>query len=162
GVWPVFWIARRMTGGVFVPAAAGFAYIFLPVVVNCAHEAKPHLQGAVLMLFTIVAATRYVETGRGKFALLAGILCGAAFGTVLSALLGFIILPVMTFLRDRRWPDRVRVTLLTTLLGVATYFVTNPFVLINLFRDRALLRSNLTNSTDMYHVGGFASGIPNA
>jgi hypothetical protein len=162
GIWPVFWIARRFTGGILIPSAAALAYVFLPVVVNGAHEAKPHVQSAVLMLFAVAAATRYVETGRRSFLIGTGVLCGAAFGSVLSALLGFIIIPVMAILRDRRWPTRFRVTLTTTLIAVAVYFLTNPFVLINLFKDRAVLRSNLTNSTDMYHVGGLSSGIPNA
>ena len=52
----------------------------MPVVVNAAHEAKPHLPGAVLMLLAVLSATNYVRTGRRRYWLGAGALCGAAFG----------------------------------------------------------------------------------
>ena len=46
---------------------------------------------------------------------------------------------------------------MTTLVTGATGFVG-----INLVRNREVLRSNLTNSTEMYHVGGWRQGVPNA
>ena len=160
GIWPVFWIARRLSGGVWLPAAACVGYIFMPGVVNQAHEAKPHLAGAVLMLMAVIAACRYVETGRSRPALGAGILCGLAFGAVLSAVLVFVLLPIMVMLRGGR--GRRRALLIASAAGLLAYVVTNPYVAINLVRNRAVLRSNLTNSTEMYHVGGLREGIPNA
>jgi hypothetical protein len=83
GVWAVFWITRRLTGGSLAGAAAAAGcYIFLPVIVNMAHEAKPHLPAAVLMLLAVIAATKHVDTGRIRCWLLASILCGASFGMV--------------------------------------------------------------------------------
>jgi hypothetical protein len=162
GVWAVFWIARRLSGGLWVPAAATVAYIVMPVVVNMAHEAKPHLPGAVLMLLAIIAACRYVETGTRRHALGAGALCGAAMGTVLSAALIFIVIPAMALIRRDARGRRIYVVGIAAVLGAVTYFATNPYVAINLIRNRAVLRSNLTNSTDMYHVGGWRDGVPNA
>jgi hypothetical protein len=162
GVWAVFWIARRLSGATWAAAFASLCYVFLPVVINGAHEAKPHLPGAVLMLCAVIAASRYVETGRRKQALVAGALCGAAFATVLSAALVFIVLPVMAFLRPGTWRARVVTMILAGVMGAGVYVATNPYVAINLVRNREVLKSNLTNSTDMYRVGGWRQGVPNA
>ena len=46
------------------------------------------------------------------------------------------------------------------LLAAFVYCLTNPYVPINLIRDRAVLRSNFGNSSDFYHAGW--SGLPRA
>lgn len=160
GVIAVFWIARRLVGAFAAASAAALAFMFMPAVINQAHEAKPHLQGAVLLLCAVIAAQRFVETGRRSAAWSTGAVCGAAFGTVLTSLAAFATLPVMVMLRSITWGERIRLLLGAALIGVAVYGITNPYVPINLVRNRAVLRSNLGNSTDMYHVGGWASGIP--
>jgi hypothetical protein len=162
GVWAVFWIARRLGGSDWAAGAAGLGYAFLPVVVNGAHEAKPHLPGAVLMLCAIIAACRYVETSARKYLIATGALCGAAFAMVLSALWGFAVIPAMVLMSRQSWRRRIGVCLSAGALGIAVYFCTNPYVAINLVGNRELLRSNLTNSTDMYRAGGWRSGVPNA
>lgn len=161
GVWAVFWIARRFTGSDLAAAAGALCYTFMPVVVNMAHEAKPHLPGAVLMLLSVVAATRYVETGRTRWWAATGALCGAAFGMVLSSLVGFAVIPVMVLLRKDAWGRRLRVLLGATAVGFAIYFVTNPYVLINTIVAPEILRSNLENSTAMYGRRGLG-GLWNA
>ena len=40
-------------------------------------EAKPHLPGAVLMLLSVIAAAKYAESGRSRWWVAAGALCGA-------------------------------------------------------------------------------------
>src|SRR5438046_7371686 len=120
----------------------------MPVVINMAHEAKPHLPGAVLILLALIAAVRYIETASRRWALGAGALCGSAFGMVLTGALSFILLPVMCYLRWRsRW--RLRVVLvdfvLALALGFGLYTVTNPFVIFHLLGDRTILLSNLGN-----------------
>jgi hypothetical protein len=162
GVWAVFWIARRLGGSDWAAGAAGLGYAFLPVVVNGAHEAKPHLPGAVLMLCAVIAACRYVETSARRYAVATGVLCGAALGMVLSGLWGFMVIPAMALMTRQSWRQRIRFCLTAGALGVVVYFCTNPYVAMNLVRNRELLRSNLTNSTDMYRVGGWRSGVPNA
>lgn len=103
GVWAVFWLARRMSGGALLPAAfAGLGFVAMPVVINMAHEAKPHLAGAVLQLLAVVAATKYVEGQRRRWWLAIAVCCGAAFGMVLSAWPIFIVLPMAERLRWRR------------------------------------------------------------
>jgi hypothetical protein len=132
---------------------AGVGYVLLPVVINMAHEAKPHLPAAVLMLLAVIAAVKYVDTGARRFGLLAGVLCGAAFGMVLTGAMSFILLPTMCFVR---WRSRAKLRLvLVDLLaaitcGVAIYCVTNPFVIVHLIGDPTVLQSNLANSQAMY------------
>ena len=161
GVWVVFGLTKRLTHGMIFPALAGLGYVFMPVVVNMSHEAKPHLPGAVLMLLTVGVAEAYVRTGHRKWAILAGAVAGAAMGMVISSLLAFSILPVMTMLRRQTWRQRILLTLLAVGTGIAVYFLTNPYVAINLVRNRAVLRSNLGNTTNMYHVGGWIGGLQN-
>jgi hypothetical protein len=164
GVWAMWWIARRMTGGNWLIAtAAAICYALMPAVVNMAHEAKPHLPGTVLMLLAVITATRYVETGRTRWWIITGMLCGAAFGMVLSALLGFVIIPAMTLVRRQSWQRRTLVTIGGVACGFATYFVTNPYVLIHLMGvNREVLTSNLQNSTAMYQAPPSAVGLLNA
>jgi hypothetical protein len=174
GVWAVFWIAQKISGQRFLAMLAAGAYVQLPAVLNMAHEAKPHLPGAVLMLLAVIAAIKYVETDARKWALIAGVLCGAAFGMVLTGLFSFVILPFMALHRNRGAMGERILTLrnaarhqLPTLLlalacAIATYCVTNPFVLIHWFGDRTVLESNLRNSMAMYTAPLTREGLLNA
>ena len=80
GVWAVFWIVRRLTRDLLIAASAGVAFTFLPVVINGAHEAKPHLPGVVLMLLAIMAAIKWIETGKYGFAVACQPSCTAVTG----------------------------------------------------------------------------------
>lgn len=162
GVWIAYALARRLGCRRFVASSAALAYVTMPVVVNMAHEAKPHLPGAVLMLLTVLLADQYVRTGRIRWAVAAGAAAGAAFGMVLSAVLVFAALPAMALLRRDTGRRRIVVTLIAVASGIAVYLITNPYVAINAITNRAVLRSNLGNSADMYHVGGWGSGVVNA
>ncbi|MGH7213481.1 MAG: ArnT family glycosyltransferase [Tepidisphaeraceae bacterium] len=165
GVWAVFWITRRLTGpgSLIAPITAALCYTFMPVVVNMAHEAKPHLPGAVLMLFAVMAATKYVETGRTRWWVWTGVACGAAFGMVLSAMWAFAVIPVMVMLRkDDPWRRRVVVMFGAGAIGLAVYFATNPYVLVNALTNPEPLRSNLANSKAMYAVHDLGAGVVNA
>jgi hypothetical protein len=160
--WAVFCLARRLAGCAWAAAAGAACFAAMPVVVNMAHEAKPHLPGLALMLLTVLAACRYVESGNRRWAWAAGALAGAAFGMVISSLVIFCVLPVMALLRPLSWRDRVRIAAVSALLGAATYALTNPFVPINLLRNRALLMSNLGTSTAMYEVNATGGALGNA
>jgi len=163
GVWSVYWITRRFTNGSLWPAAfAALCYIAMPVVINMAHEAKPHLPGAVLMLLAVMAAIRYVETGKRRWWIMTGLLCGAAFGMVLSAMPVFIILPVMVLLRGQSWRHRTTIAVISGVIGCMTYFITNPYVAINFFTNREVLQSNLSNSIAMYEITRLGEGLCNA
>lgn len=163
GVWAVYKLVRHLMPAYgFASLAAAACFATMPVVVNMAHEAKPHLPGAVLMLLAVLAASNYVQTGKRKCWIAAGVFCGAAFGMVLSSLPVFVILPLMTLLRRQSWRDRLVVAVAATVIAVDVYFLTNPYVLLHLIRRDPVLWSNLGNSAAMYRAGGSFDALANA
>lgn len=60
GVFLVFGIARRLAGDA-AGLLAALLYTLMPVVICMAHEGKPHLPGAVLMLAAVYFALRMIE-----------------------------------------------------------------------------------------------------
>ena len=104
----IVWLARRITGSTGFATLAAVAFMLTPVVRAATHEAKPHLAGAALCLCVVIAATRYVETGRRRWLIGAGVLCGAAMAMVVSMLLSCVVLPTMVWLR---WRAERRLTL---------------------------------------------------
>ncbi|HEY2588229.1 MAG TPA: glycosyltransferase family 39 protein [Tepidisphaeraceae bacterium] len=173
GVAAVFLLVRYISADTAAATCAALCFMLMPVVVTAAHEAKPHLAGTTLMLLAVFAAARWVENGRRRWAIGAAILCGAAVGVVPSAMVALLLLPAMQVLRTRLGdrpapPLRTRDSGLSTSLRVAglaiisvlVYCMTNPYVPINLVRNRAVLRSNFGNSSDFYHSSGL--GLPHA
>ena len=102
GVYVCYLLGLRLGGSATAGWYAGLLFALLPVTVNAAHEAKPHLAGAVLSLAAILPAGRYVSTGRRRWAVLAGVLCGAAAGVVLSGASAFVVVVAMAGLRAWR------------------------------------------------------------
>lgn len=156
GAWAAMAIVRRLTPGLLASLAAGVCFVFMPVVINVAHEAKPHLPGAVLVMLTILAGMKYLETARRRWLWLAGALCGAAVGMVLSAWAAFAVLLAIALVR-RRETGRVAGA---ALIGIIVYLATNPYVAINLVANPAVIRSNLANSAAFYQAS--LSGLANA
>jgi hypothetical protein len=150
GVLVVFAIGRewtrRSSGGI---AAAG-VFASLPVVINLAHEAKPHLPGAVLVLLTAYLAALFVRSGKTRWWILAGISAGAATGMVLTGYIAFAPLAVMVLLRQDRWIDRFRIAALAGLIGILTFAITNPYLPYNLLLHRQVLHSNVGNYGTFY------------
>lgn len=60
GVLVVFAIARRLTASVVPGLLAALLFTLMPVVVCMAHEGKPHLPGAVLMLMAVYFSMRWL------------------------------------------------------------------------------------------------------
>jgi hypothetical protein len=163
GVWVVFALARRLSNGnVAAATMAAVFYIVMPVIITISHEAKPHLPGAILVLMTVLAAIRYVDTGKAAWWLITGCLCGAAAGMILTALPVFAILPTMVLLRSESWRKGIKVMLAAGGGGIVVYFLTNPYVLVNLFVNRELLRSNLGNTAVMFELSRFGEAMRNA
>ncbi|MGQ9649145.1 MAG: glycosyltransferase family 39 protein [Phycisphaerae bacterium] len=154
GVWAVFRITHRLTRGSLgasITAAACFA--LMPAVINAAHEAKPHLPGTVLMLLSVLAGMRCLDNNRRNWWIFACLLAGAAVGMVLSAWPVFAALVVLARLAPQPKVPRLAKAVIGTGIAVLTYFATNPYVLINLIRNRELLWTNLANTRAMFHVG---------
>ncbi|HWE02374.1 MAG TPA: glycosyltransferase family 39 protein [Tepidisphaeraceae bacterium] len=158
GILAVYAIVRRIVGGWLFPAVAAICFMSMPIVVNMAHEAKPHLAGAVLTLLAVLAASRYVERGSRSAWMMAGAFCGAALSMVLSAAPIFIVLPVMARMRRGSWS----VLGGAIAIGAAVYIVANPYLFINLLRHRGVVESNLGNSRAMYQFHLTGTGVMNA
>jgi hypothetical protein len=150
GVPVVYALGREWTGSFFVGAASAAVYAAMPVVIDLAHEAKPHLAGTVLTLTSIWAAMRYVRTGQSRWWLLAGITAGAAMGMVLTGYVAFAVLPGMALLRPMSWAARFRVALLAGLSGAGIFVLSNPYLPYNYLLHREVLRSNVGNYGTFY------------
>ena len=148
GVVVVYGLSLELTGRRLVAAAAAGVYAVMPVVVNAAHEAKPHLAGTVLTLATVWAAARFVRTGRGWA--VAAALAGAASAVVLTGVAAWAVLPVMVALRRQRW---ARTLLQSIAIAAAVFVVANPYLPFDLLLHRDRLASNLGNTADFYHPG---------
>ncbi len=177
---------------------AALLFTLMPVVVCMAHEGKPHLPGAVLMLLAVWFAMRHLsrtggtvkrslavengETDHARAALGHGtrsgeprrnfwlmcICCGAALGMVLSSWPILVLIPLVAMLesRSRAVPGgrverslAVRQTCSGAIAGVLTYLVTNPYILINAFLNRDVLKSNFGNSLAMYEIARVGEGF---
>jgi len=104
---------------------AALLFTMMPVVVCMAHEGKPHLPGAVLMLAAVLFAMRYLSSRAAGFSprdcsdadpaataessrglkpaarydwWLMCVCCGAAFGMVLSSWPIFVLIPLVAWL----------------------------------------------------------------
>jgi len=161
GVWIVYAIGWRL-GDWRSGATAALLFALLPAVVALSHESKPHLPGAVLMLWAVLWALRYVETGGVRHRFMLALSCGLALGMVPSSLWIFVLIPLAEFLTRASTSERLSRTFAFGTIGVLAYCVTNPYVIINAFVNRDVLRSNLGNSIAMYHWNDFSAGLANA
>jgi hypothetical protein len=179
GIVVVFLLVQRICGSTTAATCAALCFMLMPVVVTAAHEAKPHLAGTTLTLCAILAGAKYVESGSRRIALITAVLCGAAVGMVPSALPAVLVLPMVLVLRGvlcpragsgrraeesgaaLRFAHGVRGILSASILremgmllfvALVVYCATNPYVPINLVRDRAVLRSDFANSSDFYRA----------
>ena len=166
GIAAVFLLIKRICGNTAAAIAGALCFLLMPLVVTAAHEAKPHLAGAVLMLLAVLTATKFVEGGLRRFWLAAAWLSGAAIAMVPSALPSLLILPLMMFLRSRAMPSirapRARGAILAVLIALAVYLLVNPYVPAHLLWRREVLRSNVGNSAAFYHPRWGGGGLPNA
>ena len=173
GVLVVYAIGRRL-GGIHAAWLAAFLYTLLPVTVCMAHEGKPHLPGAVLMLLAVWFALRHLDqsvVSRAEDQVqrvrrnwwLACICCGAAFGMVLSSWPIFVLIPLVALIELRRkrttLVGAIGWTVLGGMLGVVVYLISNPYILINVFVNREVLASNFGNSLAMYQIDRLVAGF---
>ncbi len=149
-VLAVFAIVRRVSGGSLLPFLAALCFLCMPIVVDLGHEAKPHLAGVALILLAVLAAGKYVETGKTKWSIWTAIACGASAAMVLSGAIALVILPVMSVLRLDKTPKFLKVCILGGLIAAAVYFAANPYVAMHLVGDRTVLDANLANTRAMY------------
>ncbi|MGD2108646.1 MAG: glycosyltransferase family 39 protein [Phycisphaerae bacterium] len=194
GAMVVFAMARRL-GGRRTGVLSALLFTLMPVVVCMAHEGKPHLPGAVLMLTAVLFAMRHLSgagrtppsppSARGGGMDPVGkrgsdgafpadwwwmcVCCGAAFGMVLSSWPIFVLIPLVavmdwrqervTLVGSRYVKNALVRTVLGVSVGVVVYLLTNPYTVINLLTNRAVLASNFGNSFAMYEIARIAEGF---
>ncbi|MFQ5495352.1 MAG: glycosyltransferase family 39 protein, partial [Phycisphaerae bacterium] len=164
GVFVVFAIAKRL-GDARAGLLAALIFALMPVVVCMAHEGKPHLPGAVLMLLAVLAAMRHVADGKRRDWWLMCAACGAAVGMVLSSAPICVLIPIVAWYAARGGGRRpVLRPLLVRMLGgfgiaAAVYLLTNPYIAINAVINREVLRSNFGNSLAMYQIARVGEGF---
>ncbi len=172
GICVVFAIARRISSDAAgVVSAALFA--IMPVVICMAHEGKPHLPGAVLMLCAVYFAMRAITSTRWSWWFMC-VCCGAAVGMVLSSAPILILIPLVCVTQyigcaagKKDSPKQETITrshaVLRTITGIVVamtvYLITNPYILINTITNRAVLRSNFGNSLAMYDISRIGEGF---
>jgi hypothetical protein len=150
----IFALVRRITGGLLVPAIAALCFIAMPVTIDLAHEAKPHLPAVALLLLATLAASNYAQTGRVKWIAWSAIAIGAAAGMVLWAAVGLALIPLTLCALWRRPGQMIGFMFLMFLIAAAVYFLTNPYVGLHLLHpeQHAVLKFNLANTQSMYHA----------
>lgn len=158
GTWIIFALGCRLFGNrLFLAATAAALFPLLPVVMNGAHEAKPHLAGAVLVLLTVLVGIRHLETRGWTWALLAGVVAGLATGMVLSSAVALFVLPVLCWMGKGRWILRLVGAML---IAVFSYCATNPWVAINLLRNPSIVKQNLGNLAQAKAISGQSNDSP--
>jgi len=160
GVALCYALGRRFAGDL-AGVIAAILFVLMPITVNMVHEAKPHLPAAVWMLGAVLAGDAFVRRGGWRACLLVGAICGLAMSNVLSAWPVWLVLPAMLLARHERWASRVGKLAAAGALSGGVYLLFNPFVVINLFVNPAVLRSNFENSAAMYQVGSLGAGMAN-
>jgi hypothetical protein len=159
GVLVVRALGKELSGQAFVGTLAAAVYASLPVVIDLAHEAKPHLAGTVLTLAAILFAARYVRNGRAMHWMLTGICCGGAMGMVLTGYAAFAVIPIMNVLRGSSWGHRFKITAFAALTGIATFTLTNPYLPYNMLFHKSVLHSNVGNYGTFYQPAVSPDGI---
>ncbi len=161
GVWAVYSLATHLWDW-RAGALSALIYALSPVVVAMSHECKPHLPGAVLMIWATYWALRYIESGRVHHRFMLALCCGLALGMIPSSAWIFVLISVSEWLVQSTLRERIARSLFFGFLAVCIYGLVNPYVVINLLTDRQLLFSNVGNTAAMYHTGGWLAGLSNA
>jgi hypothetical protein len=153
GVSLVFALLYRLSPGLLLPGAGTLCFALMPVVIDLAHEAKPHLAGAVLVLLTILAAAHYLDRPSFRRACFLGIACGAASGMVLWGAVAFLAIAMLLVFAPDQFRYRLLDAAIAAGIGISVYAISNPYVIIHLCRQDGALWSNLSNTAAMYGGG---------
>jgi hypothetical protein len=150
GVVVIYAIGRDWRGKVSTGITAAAVFASMPVVIDLAHEAKPHLAGAVLVLLTIWCVMKFHRDGKSRWWILAGVCAGASMGMVLTAYVSFLVLGGFLVCRQIPWRRRVQIVFSSGIVGIVTVMLANPYLFYNyLFRSQ-VLHSNVGNYGTFY------------
>jgi len=102
-----------------------------PGFVLWSHYLKPFSYGLLWFLLTLWAVVRFYKSNREKYLYLSAVSAGLSFGTLLTY--GYIYLAIFLFIlfsvKDYKW--KLKNLFLTLIIFLATFFITNPYVLIS-------------------------------
>jgi len=153
---------KQLTDDDLMAVVAAATVGVLPVTFAMAHEAKPHIVGTALTLAAVLAAAKWVRTGRWRDAIFAGALVGAAAGSVLTAATAVVLLPVMALLRHDGVGRRIGAATVALAIAAAVYAATNPYVVLHAIHGDAVLGGNLSNTKAMYGIGDLGQAATDA
>jgi hypothetical protein len=162
GVFVVYAVAERCANSDIAGWTAAALFATMPVVINSAHEAKPHLAGTVLTIACIGAGLKFSATGKAKWCLTAGALAGAATGMVLTGYAAFAVPVVAAMICTGPWKRRLSLATAAGAIGVAVFVITNPYVPVNLIFHRSVMQSNLGNTGAYYRPAITTGSLTNA
>jgi hypothetical protein len=131
GVIAVFWVGRRLWGTFEGLAAAGvLSFAFLPVAYS--RIAVTDVGTLLPVSFALYAAIRVYEGAGRRAWLLGGAMAGLAIGFKYTA--GLVLLPLLLagLARVRQDRSAIRDGLLALAAAIGVFFVTNPYVFIDL------------------------------
>jgi len=160
GVLACYQLGRGL-GGRVAGLIAALLFVCMPVTITMAHEAKPHLPAAVLMIYAGLAGFAYIKRPTSRRYFLAALMCGLSCAMVLSAWPVLVLLGLVLLLDRRPFSEQWWRFVWGVMATVIVFLVCNPYLLINLFADREVLRSNFSNSRAMYQFGRFGDGAQN-
>jgi len=169
GVWLAYVLVKRGTGSWWAAVVGAMCFATLPGVVDLAHEAKPHLACLVATMAAAACAAKYLETGRRRWWIWAGVCCGLAFGLVLTGAIALAILPMMGILQMRRsktggaW-SWIGPAVGALLIACAIFAASNPYLVMHLIKPAAsggAVGSNLGNTAAMYRITSPLAGYWN-
>lgn len=156
--------ALRQAG--WVAGICALAFAAMPGVVVFVREAKPHVAGLALVLWSAVWAVEFLRSRKFYFLALCSLFAGLAFGAVLlyavAILVPLGVLVSGVVLRRLTIAQAGLGLLIATGLFAAAYGVTNPYVVRHLFFDPDRLTNQLGNSAAMYGLGNLGEGVQTA
>lgn len=138
------------------PAAFLALTFFLtsPVVITLAVSSKPHLFAAFFVILGVFLFLKYLNSSRRGWLVASGMSMGFAVGSAIVVAPVFLVYPMVLLQEKRR--EVVVGTLVAGLVGVLVFFVTNPYVLLDLqgFLDQVLASSSRIGLPESQDVAG--------
>ena len=162
GVVVSFKLLHEWIGRPFPAFLGAMIYASMPVVVNAAHEAKPHLAGAVLTFAAVWSAARFLRNGKTRWAVWTAVFCAAAGSMALTGLASLLVVPTMLLLAPMNWRKRIQLLQILITISVITFAILNPYLLWNLAFHRDVVQSNMGNTGAMYSPHFSGNTIANA
>jgi hypothetical protein len=160
GVIACYQLGRGVGGRVAGLLTAGL-FVCLPVVINMAHEAKPQLPAAVLMIYAVLASFAYIKRPTDHRYFFVALACGLSVAMVWSALPIVVLLGLVLLLDGRSFWDQWWRFLWGAFTAALVFALTNPYTVWHAVRGDPIFASTLDNSVAMYRFGNTQAGAAN-